>query len=95
VKRYRILLLFYFIGLTTAAAEFSLVFGNATRSGYFEPNRENAYTINNLTAKRDPNGSISIQFCGCDGKTANCLPITDGWNYLVRLYRPREEVLNG
>jgi hypothetical protein len=62
--------------------------------GYFEPNRENAYTLNNLTAKRDPNGSISIQFGGCGGKTANCLPITDGWNYLVRLYRPREEVLN-
>ena len=25
----------------------------------------------------------------------NPLPITDGWNYLVRLYRPRPEVLDG
>jgi hypothetical protein len=63
--------------------------------GYFEPNRENAYTLNNITARKDPDGSITIQFGGCDGKNANCLPITGGWNYLVRLYRPRKEVLNG
>ena len=25
----------------------------------------------------------------------NCLPIVKGWNYLVRLYRPRTEILNG
>ena len=25
----------------------------------------------------------------------NMLPITPGWNYLVRLYRPRAEVLDG
>ena len=25
----------------------------------------------------------------------DCLPITDGWNYIVRLYRPRPEVLDG
>ncbi len=63
--------------------------------GYFEANRENAYTLNNITAKSGGDGSIAVQFGGCDGKTANCLPITPGWNYLVRLYRPRAEVLNG
>ena len=31
----------------------------------------------------------------CDGKIPNCLPITKGWNYMVRLYRPRAEILNG
>ena len=30
-----------------------------------------------------------------DGKIANCLPIMPGWNYTVRLYRPREETLSG
>ena len=25
----------------------------------------------------------------------NCLPIMDGWNYTVRLYRPRPEILDG
>ncbi|WP_378946526.1 DUF1254 domain-containing protein [Mesorhizobium sp. ANAO-SY3R2] len=63
--------------------------------GYFEPNPENAYTLNNITAKTDKDGSVAVQFGGCDGKIANCLPITSGWNYLVRLYRPRAEVLNG
>ena len=32
---------------------------------------------------------------GCDDATANCLPIVDGWNYMVRLYRPRKEILDG
>jgi hypothetical protein len=29
------------------------------------------------------------------GTIPNCLPITPGWNYMVRLYRPRAEILNG
>ena len=40
-------------------------------------------------------GSTTIQFGGCDGKIPNCLPIMAGWNYTVRLYRPRAEILNG
>jgi hypothetical protein len=45
--------------------------------------------------KKGEDGSVAIQFGGCDGKTANCLPIVKGWNYMVRLYRPRAEILNG
>ena len=63
--------------------------------GYFEPNPQNAYALNNITAKKSADGSVAIQFGGCDGKVPNCLPITPGWNYLVRLYRPRAEVLDG
>jgi len=63
--------------------------------GYYEPNDLNAYSLNNITAKKDDDGSVAIQFGGCDGKIANCLPIVKGWNYMVRLYRPREEILNG
>ena len=55
----------------------------------------NAYTLNNVTAKKGADGSVTVQFGGCDGKVANCLPIMPGWNYLVRLYRPRPEVLSG
>jgi hypothetical protein len=64
-------------------------------AGYYEKNPYNAYALNNLTAKKDNDGSIAIQFGGCDGKIANCLPITKGWNYTVRLYRPRSEILDG
>lgn len=63
--------------------------------GYFEPNPENAYTINNITAKSTADGAIGVQFGGCDGKVPNCLPVTKGWNYLVRLYRPRTQILDG
>ncbi|CAB3778497.1 hypothetical protein LMG28688_00606 [Paraburkholderia caffeinitolerans] len=63
--------------------------------GYFEPNSLQAYSVNNLTAKRSADGTVTIQFGGCDTATPNCLPIMPGWNYLVRLYRPRPEVLAG
>jgi hypothetical protein len=63
--------------------------------GYFEPNEHDAYTLNNLTAKKSGDGSVTVQFGGWDGKTPNCLPITPGWNYIVRLYRPRAEILRG
>jgi len=63
--------------------------------GFFEKNSFDAYSINNLTAKANTDGSFTIQFGGCDGKIPNCLPITPGWNYTVRLYRPRKEILEG
>jgi len=63
--------------------------------GYYEKNSLNAYTINNITAKKDEDGAVAIQFGGCDGKIPNCLPISKGWNYTVRLYRPKPEILSG
>ncbi|MEZ7239740.1 DUF1254 domain-containing protein [Rhodococcus sp. GXMU-t2271] len=61
--------------------------------GFFEPNEQNAYSVNNITGVPDADGSITIRFGDASG--ANCLPVTEGWNYLVRLYRPRPEVLDG
>ena len=63
--------------------------------GYFEKNAANAYSLNDITAKKNAGGSVDVQFGGCDGKVPNCLPIMAGWNYTVRLYRPRPEILNG
>ncbi|WP_431017543.1 DUF1254 domain-containing protein [Bradyrhizobium pachyrhizi] len=63
--------------------------------GYFEKNPYDAYTLNNVTGVKGADGSIAIQFGGCGGKIQNCLPITKGWNYTVRLYRPHAEILNG
>lgn len=63
--------------------------------GYFEKNADNAYTLNNLTAKKSDDGSITIQFGGCEAKIANCLPTMKGWNYAVRLYRPKPEIVDG
>lgn len=65
------------------------------KDGYFERNPQNAYAFNNLTAQSNTDGSYTIQFGGCDGHTVNCLPITPGWNYAVRMYRPRQKILDG
>jgi hypothetical protein len=65
------------------------------KDGFFQKNSANAYTLNNVTAKPSPDGSYTIQFGGYDGKTPNCLPITPGWNYLFRMYRPRKAILDG
>lgn len=63
--------------------------------GYLQPNPYHAYALNSLTAVKSPDGVINIQLGGCDGKLPNCLPITKGWNYTVRLFRPRAEILDG
>jgi hypothetical protein len=63
--------------------------------GYYQKNPYDAYSLNNITAKKDSDGAIAIQFGGCDGKIDNCLPIMKGWNYTVRLYRPRAAILDG
>jgi hypothetical protein len=59
--------------------------------GYFHKNDQHAYSIDNVTL----DGSVTVQFGGCDGTTADCIPITAGWNYWVRLYRPHKEALTG
>ena len=66
-----------------------------TKDGYLAKNPQDAYSFNNVTARKGPDGSTTIQFGGCDGNAPNCLPITPGWNYTVRLYRPRQEILDG
>jgi hypothetical protein len=63
--------------------------------GYLEPNSYNAYSVNNIAAKKGADGSVAIQFGGCDGEIPNCLPIMKDWNYTVRLFRPRAEILDG
>ncbi len=63
--------------------------------GYYEKNPYGAYSVNSITGQKSGDGSVEIQFGGCDGKIPNCLPVMKGWNYTVRLYRPREEILDG
>ncbi|WP_237465660.1 DUF1214 domain-containing protein [Leucobacter luti] len=62
--------------------------------GFFEPNELGAYSVNSVTGVRDADGSITVRFGG-DPAAPNHLPLPEGWNYLVRLYRPRPEILDG
>ena len=62
-------------------------------SGYFEQVGGAAVSLNSVTGQRDDDGAITVRF-GTDAGP-NTLGIMDGWNYAVRLYRPRPEVLDG
>ena len=63
--------------------------------GFFEPNDLGAYSVNNVTAETNDDSTTTVHLGDCDDGRANCLPLTDGWNYIVRLYRPRAEILEG
>jgi hypothetical protein len=64
------------------------------KAGYFEKNPQGAYSVNNITAVPDDDGSVTVNLGG-DEDQPNHIPLPDGWNYLVRLYRPRPEILDG
>jgi hypothetical protein len=52
-------------------------------------------SVNNITAIPDHDGAITVRFGGRADGRPNCLPIMDGWNFMIRLYRPRAEIVNG
>jgi len=60
--------------------------------GYIDINKEKAYSFNTVTAKADADGGFTIHFGG-DASQVNYLPITKGWNYLVRLYQPQKALM--
>ncbi len=63
--------------------------------GFMEPNKLGRNNYNNVSATPNDDGSITIHLGGCDDGRVNCIPITPGWSYAVRLYQPREEILDG
>ena len=63
--------------------------------GYLEANDRQRNSYNNVSADPNDGGSYTIHFGACDDGRINCIPITPGWNYAVRLYEPREEILDG
>lgn len=63
--------------------------------GYFQENKYHAYSLNNLTAKPNSDGSYTIRFGGDPDTTQNCLPIMEGWNYAVRMYQPSPAIIGG
>ena len=64
------------------------------RDGYLQKNKHNAYSVNNISGTPNKNGLFTIHFGG-DPKSVNYLHIIEGWNYTVRLYQPRKEILDG
>lgn len=63
--------------------------------GYFQENEYNAYSINNVTAEPNEDGSFTINFGEHKNGRKNFLPIMEGWNYVARLYLPSKDVQDG
>ncbi|GAA4487838.1 DUF1254 domain-containing protein [Rhodococcus olei] len=62
--------------------------------GYFDVDADGAVNINSVTAVPESDGTTVIRFGGPE-EHPNRLSISDGWNYMIRLYQPHQEVLNG
>jgi len=66
------------------------------KDGYFQKNSKGTYNINSQSGKANPDGSMTVNLGGCDDASRiNCVPLTEGWNYAVRLYRPDASVVDG
>jgi hypothetical protein len=63
--------------------------------GFFEPNARGLYSVNNVTATPNADGSVTVRFGDYPEDTPNAIPTPVGWNILVRLYRPRPQILDG
>jgi len=63
--------------------------------GYLEANERGVNSYNNVSAQPNEDGSYTIHFGSCEDSRVNCLPITPGWNYAIRMYQPRAEILDG
>ncbi len=66
-----------------------------TAEGYLGANDLGVNSYNNVKAESNSDGSFTIHFGECEDGRVNCIPITPGWSYTVRLYEPREQILNG
>ena len=65
------------------------------RNGYFEKNAFDSYSVNSVTAVPDADGSVTVIFGPEPDGSPNFLFVSDGWNYVARMYRPRPAVLDG
>lgn len=66
-----------------------------TKNGSAEQNDSSMYNVNSQTASSNGDGSITVHFGTPVDDGPNCLPIADGWNYVVRLYKAHANAPTG
>lgn len=64
-------------------------------AGYFEPGNGGTTNVNSVFAVCEQDGSTIVHLGDFPVGTPNRIPLPEGWNLLVRLYRPRLDVLAG
>ena len=64
------------------------------RDGYLEANPYGSFNLNGVTAEHQSDGSVVLNLAPEPDGLQNHLFVMDGWNYALRLYKPRPEVLN-
>jgi len=87
--------------LTTAqppvGAFWSVTVYDTGRGGYFHPNPDDRYHINNTTAVKNADGTVTFVFkpmCGSEDR--NCLAVPEGpFDVAARYYLPGEEIISG
>lgn len=64
--------------------------------GFFGKNDMGAYSLNDVTAERNADRSVTIHLGGCEDGRKNCLPfVGEGSYYTWRMYEPGEAFLKG
>lgn len=74
-----------------ADAFWSLSVYNA--AGYFEPGPEGLTNVNSVFAAKNADGSTTVHLGDWADDVANRVDLPEGWNFLIRLYRPRLDEL--
>ena len=68
-------------------------FGTDEQKHRFLPRLASGELIGCFGLTEPDHGSVTVNFGGDPGK-ANFIPITDGWNYVVRMNRPRPSIVD-
>jgi hypothetical protein len=78
-------------------AFWSVTVYDSERGGHFHPNQHDRYHINNTTAVRNDDGTVTFTFKReCAATDTNCLDVPPGkFDVAVRYYLPRQPILSG
>lgn len=58
-------------------------------AGYFEPGPSGITNVNSVFARKNDDGSTTVHLGDYGDGVPNSIPLPEGWNLLIRLYRPR------
>lgn len=78
-------------------AFWSVTVYDTERGGFFHPNKDDRYHINNTTAIKNDDGTYTFNFkTNCNSNDGNCLEVPSGkFDLTIRYYLPKEELISG